>query len=105
MGQSEGTMDHEGLVLWGEMPFLDFPYAKCYFKMANWTISQPKKRRLPGILAVVFGATMSCFGQKKAIVTPTVDIVRPQRFCFLALVFATVWYSRGRSHASYTVWE
>ena len=32
MGQSEGTMDHEGLVLWGEMPFLDFPYAGVVLK-------------------------------------------------------------------------
>ena len=31
MGQSQGTMDHWGLVLWGKMPFLDFPYVKCYF--------------------------------------------------------------------------
>ena len=79
-------MDHWGLVLWGEMPFLDFFYAKCRFKMPNWTISQPKKRRLPSILAVVFGATMSCFGQKKAIVTPMDDIVRPQRLCCITLM-------------------
>ena len=32
MGQSEGTMDHWGLVLWGEMPFLDFPYAGVVLK-------------------------------------------------------------------------
>ena len=30
-GPSEGAMDHWGLVLWGKMPFLDFPYAQLLF--------------------------------------------------------------------------